>query len=370
MVRNLTIGLMLFNDENWIGGTYYVSNLISSLGRVREDIPHKLLVFTSTEDDFQMVRDLDNRVKMHRIGAVASKTTTFRRLNILLGRGNQCDILYPFVENPWLDQKAKRLRWIPDLQVYSNPQFYSMQDEKRAKQAIELIVASRDPIVLSSQSTLVEFKRIFPDASNKVFVLHFAVTLPPFIHVEKDMLVSKYSLPDKFLFLPNQFWKHKNHLLVVESLRILNSKGSKLQVVMTGKENDHRNPDHFKQLLQKIEESGLSSQIKILGFIPRAEQLKLMSISLAVLQPSLSEGWSTSIEDAKSMGKFIVASDLDVHKEQLVDYEHALFDKNNALQLAEVMQSIWYRPIKEISYNYDQKISLFGSNFLKICKSI
>jgi hypothetical protein len=39
------------------------------------------------------------------------------------------------------------------------------------------------------------------------------------------------------------------------------------------------------------------------GVVPHAHVLQLMRQSLAVLQPSLFEGWSMSVEEAKSIGK-------------------------------------------------------------------
>ena len=41
-----------------------------------------------------------------------------------------------------------------------------------------------------------------------------------------------------------------------------------------------------------------------------------MRQSLAMLQPSLFEGWSTPVEEAKSLGKSIVLSNIPVHVEQ------------------------------------------------------
>ena len=57
--------------------------------------------------------------------------------------------------------------------------------------------------------------------------------------------------------------------------------------------------------------------------LPRAHVFRLMRQSLAVLQPSLFEGWSTSVEEAKSVGKRMILLDIPVHREQ--DPPRALF---------------------------------------------
>jgi glycosyltransferase involved in cell wall biosynthesis len=48
-----------------------------------------------------------------------------------------------------------------------------------------------------------------------------------------------------------------------------------------------------------------------------------------MFQPSLYEGWSTTIEEAIYLGTPIVASDLQVHKEQLEGIDNALICVNN-----------------------------------------
>lgn len=44
--------------------------------------------------------------------------------------------------------------------------------------------------------------------------------------------------------------------------------------------------------------------------------MSLIKYSVAVINPSRSEGWGSTVEQAKSMGKFILLSNLPVHIEQ------------------------------------------------------
>ena len=46
----------------------------------------------------------------------------------------------------------------------------------------------------------------------------------------------------------------------------------------------------------------IKKYISILGFISRQDQLSLMRDAIAVIQPSLFEGWSTVVEDCKAIG--------------------------------------------------------------------
>jgi glycosyltransferase involved in cell wall biosynthesis len=62
----------------------------------------------------------------------------------------------------------------------------------------------------------------------------------------------------------------------------------------------------------------------------------LMRVSTALINPSLSEGWSTPVEEAKSLGVPMLLSDLRVHREQAGDRAH-YFDPEAAEQLASLM---------------------------------
>ena len=55
---------------------------------------------------------------------------------------------------------------------------------------------------------------------------------------------------------------------------------------------------------------------RILGVVPYPELISLVYHSIAIINPSLFEGWSTTVEEAKSLGKTLILSDLNVHREQ------------------------------------------------------
>jgi hypothetical protein len=53
-----------------------------------------------------------------------------------------------------------------------------------------------------------------------------------------------------------------------------------------------------------------------------------MNHALAIIQPSLFEGWSTVVEDVKAMNQHIIVSDLNVHRDQL-GVQAFYFNPNN-----------------------------------------
>ena len=84
---------------------------------------------------------------------------------------------------------------------------------------------------------------------------------------------------------------------------------------------------------RELQTTGLRSQYRLLGMIPRDDLYALMHASAAVLNPSLSEGWSTTVEEARSLGAPLLLSDLPVHREQAGD-EASYFDRYSSDSLA------------------------------------
>jgi glycosyltransferase involved in cell wall biosynthesis len=151
---------------------------------------------------------------------------------------------------------------------------------------------------------------------------------------------SRYQLPPRFFLLSNQFWQHKNHATVFAALGILARRGIHPRVVCTGSLHDNRDTRHVEMLRRQLADLGIQQQVSLLGLLPRLDQIQLMRQCLAVLQPSLSEGWSTVVEDARLLGKALILSDLAVHKEQ--DPPSArFFSRESAEGLASAMSEAW-----------------------------
>jgi glycosyltransferase involved in cell wall biosynthesis len=142
------------------------------------------------------------------------------------------------------------------------------------------------------------------------------------------------------VYLPNQFWLHKGHGVVVDALHQLLTRRPDITVVCTGNTTDTRDPLHFGELLARVSQLGVRENFVVLGWVPHAHTFHLLRQSLAVLQPSLFEGWSTTVEETKSIGKPIVLSDIPIHREQAPP-EAAYFDPSDPAALAERLIEVY-----------------------------
>ena len=103
---------------------------------------------------------------------------------------------------------------------------------------------------------------------------------------------------------------------MVDALTILKKRDFDVVVAATGSTEDPREPDYFKSIMTEVEDHGLGTNFRYLGMIPLDHVYALMRTSTALINPSRFEGWSTTVEEAKSFGVPMILSDIDVHREQ------------------------------------------------------
>jgi glycosyltransferase involved in cell wall biosynthesis len=207
-----------------------------------------------------------------------------------------------------------------------------------------------------------DLMRHYPQFKGTTTVVHFAVTHAEYDRLEIDVLKDKFKLPEKYYFSPNQFWAHKNHMVVIQAAEMLKQQGNPVIIAFSGKENNNRNSGYTEKLKAYVMENNLGDVVRFLGFLDRREQLKLMKHAIAVIQPSLFEGWSKVIEDAMAMNQIVIASNLDVNFEQLGE-KGDFFNRMEAADLAFKIQDA-LKSKKIIDYNYKMKQLDFAYDFM------
>ncbi|MBM7353838.1 glycosyltransferase involved in cell wall biosynthesis [Lelliottia amnigena] len=140
--------------------------------------------------------------------------------------------------------------------------------------------------------------------------------------------------------------------------------------------NDYRGGEHInfiRSLLQK----DVHKKFNLLGLIDRDELNYLMKGSIAVINPSRFEGWSTTVEEAKYLGKRLILSDIPVHHEQnppdslyvKCDDVEGMISAMNAMIDEKDMAKERLRANKAME-NYIFKRKEFGSIYYNILKNL
>lgn len=303
---------------------------------------------------------------INRVSNYTFKKTIFSTTNHL----KKIEILFPSSFENHFNCVKNKVFWIPDFQEHFLPNFFS-ETEIISRKNHQIEIANQQFIIFSSKDAQNSFCSFYPKSIIKKYVFNFVSILPNNYPKILDDVLEKYKLTNqKYFFSPNQFWEHKNHIIILKAIKKLkDQKKLDFQVYFSGKEYDYRNPTYFSTLEDFVSENQLSENIKFLGFIDRADQICLMNNAIGIIQPSLFEGWSSAVEDAKALNQNIIVSNLAVHKEQLLGkaFYFNPKDENSLIDQLETVNSIG---IRKIDFNYDHIIKESAYNFIEIMKDV
>ena len=383
----LKVGMLAYADENWAGGIYYIKSMIDCLNTLSDEQKPKISIICNENNanHFKEYESLKN-CSIHIIKNDQSKLEKLiygvlglkchnQRLARLLNKEN-VDVLFPVVTKGFYQVKrTKFIHWYPDFQHLHLPEMFSRLDIFYRNRCIHEIAISSNTLILSSNNAYKDLKDNFKIGKNKkVFVQPFSSSISDEdILCDSEYIYESYNIKGDFFFIPNQFWKHKNHLTAFKAVNTLVKKHKKnVLLLCSGKTSDQRNENYFSELQKYIYEYELEEHIKIVGFIPRKDQVQMMKCAKAIIQPSLFEGWSTVVEDAKALKKNIILSEIDVHKEQ--NPENALyFSPLDEKELVDCMLKIMDATSEEKTNNNFSCVAdlkalkkMYGENLLEI----
>jgi glycosyltransferase involved in cell wall biosynthesis len=245
---------------------------------------------------------------------------------------------------PWIG-------YIYDFQHKYYPEFFSEEECKRRDLAFEKMLRSAKIVIVNAKSVKLDVEKYFKNVETKIVSLPFCPVLnESYFELNGDL--SNYDLPVKYFLISNQFWKHKDHLTAIKafSVFIKNSHDKSIGLVCTGSTVDDRFPGYFNEINELINELGLTENVKILGHIPKNDQIQILKSCIALIQPTLFEGGpgGFSVYESVSLGKPSIVSNIPVNKE-IIDETVTFFEAGNYKDLARKMENQFKKKHIEIS---------------------
>jgi glycosyltransferase involved in cell wall biosynthesis len=318
------IGFVL-SAGHWLGGKIYLRNLFAAL-RALPGNTITPVIFTGKRQadassdfpDVEIVATsmLDRKSPAWLARKIIVKATS---QDVLMRRLLQQHNVSVLSHSSHLGRQTaiKTIGWIPDFQHVHLPEFFTSEERNHRDREFMNLCVHCDKIIVSSECADADLRTFSPAHAHKAELLRFVASPAPLGHVASlPDLQRLHSFSGPYFLLPNQFWAHKNHRVVLSALQILKRRNEALLVLATGSSEDYRNPTFFSSLMEYAAECDVLDCFRVLGQIPFDHLVGLMQHAIAFINPSKFEGWSTSVEEAKSMGKQIVLSDIPVHREQ------------------------------------------------------
>ena len=365
----MRIGIILTGDYSWAGGVYYSLNIIQLLHTLPPSKNTQVVAIVNSATPKEVLDALPKTGI--ELAYLDRKPFVYRLYHKLLGdrfpadiNGLKLHVLYPLIAYHTNHKKltCKTFYWLYDFQHKFLPHLFTKKEIEARDHTFELIARNAKDVVFSSYDSENHFDQFYPESKSIKHVYNFVSLLKKPVNVASSTGVLK-----DYFIVCNQFWPHKNHLIVLKALAELNQQGRKTHIVFTGKYTDDRNAEYVNELSGFIKEHELDKAVTLTGFISREEQINLIVNARAVIQPSFFEGWSTVVEDAKALNKFLLASNIAVNREQ-VKRNVLFFDPNNHLELVGCIQQFIDGQTPLTPIDYASNIETSKNDLIKLFK--
>jgi glycosyltransferase involved in cell wall biosynthesis len=168
----------------------------------------------------------------------------------------------------------------------------------------------------------------------KIHVLPFIA--PKYMHAKPKCDVRvKYGLPEKYLFYPAQFWRHKNHVMLLRAIAGLRDRYPGICLVLVGApKNGHDDVMSF------IARHDLARNVIFPGYVPDEDMSGLYARACALIMPTYFGPTNIPPLEAFVAGCPVAVSGVYGMPEQLGDAA-IYFDPSSERQLTAAVERLW-----------------------------
>ncbi len=376
--KKIKLGIIFPNIKEWQGGINYFISLISVLKLIKnKDFDYKIFSSKYNKKTLNGIIPNDRIIYSKYLDQLSYEYFArilirfFYKKDVLLERlllRHKINIVSHY--GPL--NKIKSICWIPDLQHKVLASNFSKQEINNRDKIFNNYISNASKIIVSSKSSKKNLVKFYKNINlKKIEVLHFV----PFMDLLKiksfTKLKKKYNLPKNYFFCPNQFWIHKNHLLILKAVEYLKRKKINFKVIFSGTKKDYRNNNHISLIMKKMKNKKIDNFFMILDKIDYEDVISLAYHSNAIINPSNFEGWSSTVEEGKILRKRILLSKIDTHIEQNPKYAN-YFETNNFKKLSRYLlihsKRKKFSKFNKITNNYRYLRNKFATSYYNILK--
>ena len=162
------------------------------------------------------------------------------------------DIIFPVLSNNY--DKTKAIGYIFDLQHEYFPEFFSKEIIDQRRRELDNL-SNLDFFIVNSKKTkkdLIKFHKTFK--KKNILSVPFTPNIQKKFLLQKVNISNYYNSNNKYFIICNQFWRHKNHLLVLKVFEKYIERGGVNNLILTGDIDyvkDHNYIKKIKVLLKK-----------------------------------------------------------------------------------------------------------------------
>jgi glycosyltransferase involved in cell wall biosynthesis len=182
---------------------------------------------------------------------------------------------------------------------------------------------------------------VTPDRVKVLPFLPASYLVPNVSDSERKRIRSIYSLPERYLFYPAQFWPHKNHTRIVQALGLLKEQyGLDIDVVFCGSHTGEIREKTFYEVMSMTRKLGLEKQVHYQGYVPDTHMSAVYSEAAALVMPTFFGPTNIPVLEAWSYGCPVLTSDIRGIREQVGD-AGVLVDPKSIESIADGIYRLW-----------------------------
>jgi glycosyltransferase involved in cell wall biosynthesis len=367
----VNVGLYISAIESWYGGFSHLTAIAQCVKAYYCDSVKFTLVLQPGNENAEqylgdifddlIILDRSKAAFLHQIYSMATRSNPWIEKELL-----RAGVTH-LITNSFLSTNFRKVRlifWVADFQHKYLPHYFSDDQISKRDRLFKKAINRADRLIAMSKSVQNDCMKFFDSNIKNLFVLKTAFD-PAFFNQKEGSNLEKFNLPDAFVYVPNQFWQHKNHLLLLRAIQKLKDRGGRISFVFTGLPHDYRCPTHFSTLLQEIARLGIKDYVYLLGMVDRELVYELYRSCRFVLNPSEFEGFGMSALEAKACGKNILLSDIAAHREFAGEGCY-FFDPQSCDDLADKIAAVYEKTDAAVCYDYEIEAKAAADRFMEI----
>jgi glycosyltransferase involved in cell wall biosynthesis len=228
---------------------------------------------------------------------------------------------------------------LPDLQHVDHPEHFPVKDRQNRELYWGTCARSSQRVAVSS-----DFVRHRVAEHLLISDQRFVHAPPPiqecFLTQASPQTLAGFQslrarLPERYLLYPANTWHHKNHIRLLQAVARVGTGGDVVHLVLTGwREGAHRD------VIREIQRLGLTHRVHWLGYIADEMLPLVYAEAVALVYPSLYEGYGIPLIEAMYMGCPVLCSNVTSCPE-VVRNAALMFDPLDVEMMRDAIERVW-----------------------------
>ncbi len=245
----------------------------------------------------------------------------------------------PFTAPTYFEPGVPMVCTIYDLQYKTYPEFFTAADDVAHRHSMFITACRRAAAFAAisdfSRDAAITHGRLDP-ARIRTIYLRMAHRIAPIVEHDQGVLNRLGLTRWQYLIYPANFWKHKNHEMLLTAFGLACREGlaADVKLVCTGAPGARQ-----EWLMSAARTMSLGDRVLFPGFLSNPELAALMGNCSGVVFPSLYEGFGLPVIEAMAVGVPVACSNVTSLPEVAADAA-ILFDPRVPTQIAQAMVAL------------------------------